>query len=171
MSAQSWTSPKTVRSQPSTIAGVGFFATEPIKEGEIIAVKAGHIIDKAMLDANRGVINDSEMQITDDLYLAPLTDEECTQSMVSINHSCDPDVGIAGSTILVAKRDIDAGKEITVDYAMHYADPTYKLECNCGSIRCRKVITGNDWQLSELQEQYNGYFSWYIQQKIDAVSK
>jgi SET domain-containing protein len=165
MAAQSWISPKTARNQPSAIAGVGFFAIEPIQKGEIIAVKAGHIIDKATLATTKDIIRDSEMQITNDLNLAPLTEEECRQSMISINHSCDPDAGIAGSTMLVAKRDIPAGREITVDYAMHYSDLGYSMECNCRSVNCRKVITGNDWQIPELQERYSGYFSWYIQQK------
>ena len=171
MAAKSWVSPKTIRNQPSGIAGVGFFATQAINKGEVIAIKSGHIIDRAKLDDNRDVIRDSEMQITDDLYLAPLTQTECNESMISMNHSCEPNVGVAGDAMFVAIRDIESGSEITFDYAMHRSEPDYSMECACQKAACRNIITGNDWRIPELQEKYRGYFSWYIQQKIDVLSK
>jgi hypothetical protein len=30
------------------------------------------------------------------------------------------------------------------------------------------VIDGRDWQRPDLQDRYRGYFSWYLQRKIDA---
>jgi len=38
--------------------------------------------------------------------------------MLFINHSCEPNVGFAGNVVLVAMRDIEAGEELTTDYAM-----------------------------------------------------
>ncbi|MGY1616797.1 SET domain-containing protein-lysine N-methyltransferase [Geodermatophilus sp. SYSU D00691] len=35
-----------------------------------------------------------------------------------VNHSCEPDVGVAGNVVLGAMRDVDAGEELTTDYAM-----------------------------------------------------
>jgi hypothetical protein len=29
------------------------------------------------------------------------------------------------------------------------------------------VITDNDWQRPELQARYDGYFSWFLQEKIN----
>jgi hypothetical protein len=41
------------------------------------------------------------------------------------------------------------------------------MDCDCGARRCRKRITESDWKLAELQRKYDGYFSEYIQEKID----
>ncbi|MBU2613459.1 hypothetical protein KJ925_03335 [Patescibacteria group bacterium] len=44
----------------------------------------------------------------------------------------------------------------------------YTMTCACGTERCRKTVTGNDWKIPDLQKRYAGYFSDYIQRKIDA---
>ena len=162
----SWISPKTQKGLPSKIHGLGFFAKEPISKGEILAVKGGHIIDRQTVLDNREVINNSQEQITDDLYLAPLTPEEEKTTMVYCNHSCEPNGGWQGQVIFVAMRDISAGEEILIDYAMHFDDDIMQFECNCGTPSCRHQITGRDWQIPELQKKYKGYFAWFLEQKI-----
>ena len=87
--------------------------------------------------------------------------------MIHLNHSCDPNVGVQGQIAFVAMRDIAADDELTVDYAMT-DDEAYEMECNCGSPRCRKVITGQDWTRRDLQRRYDGYFSWFIQRRLNA---
>lgn len=166
---ESWISPKTEKNKPSKIADGGYFAIEPILKGEIIAVKQGHVIDRATLEANRTIIRDSELEIADGLYIAPLTDEEFPKSMIYLNHSCEPNCGTGGNILVVALRDIETSEEITTDYAMHFTDPTYSMVCKCGSDICRQTITGNDWLIPDLQQRYDGYFSWYIGQKIKAI--
>lgn len=70
----------------------------------------------------------------------------------------------------IALRDIEAGEELTYDYAT--TDSRHaNFACFCGSPNCRKVITGNDWMLLELQERYRGYFQKNIQEKIDALPR
>jgi len=32
------------------------------------------------------------------------------------------------------------------------------MNCACGAPECRRVITGEDWRMSALQERYRGYF-------------
>lgn len=88
------------------------------------------------------------------------------------NHSCDPNSGFKGQIFLVAMRNIEAGEEITFDYAMTVSesvgsDMVFRLDCRCGSPFCRKTITEQDWMLPELQTRYKGFFSQYIQDKID----
>ena len=68
---------------------------------------------------------------------------------------------------MTATRDIKKGEEVTYDYAMTDADYDYSFKCNCGSKDCRKVITTNDWKSPALRRRYKGYFSWYVQGKID----
>ena len=73
-------------------------------------------------------------------------------------------------------RDIAAGEEITFDYATVLcgdADPVigaYSLPCTCGTPGCRGTITSQDWKRQELREKYRGWFSWYLQEKIDRES-
>jgi hypothetical protein len=62
-------------------------------------------------------------------------------------------------------REIRAGEELTHDWAMTDA-ADYSEECNCGTANCRKVLTGKDWQRSDLQKRYAGYFSAYLARKI-----
>lgn len=106
----SWISPKTQKGLPSSIHGCGFFAKEAIKKGEVLAVKGGHIIDRQTLIDNLRVINDSQIQITEDLYLAPLTPQEMEVSMIYCNHSCEPNGGWQGQIVFVAMRDIATGE-------------------------------------------------------------
>lgn len=170
MIIKSWVTPKAKSGQNSEIDGKGIFAVTPIKKGEILTVKSGHIIDRVTLRANENVIRNSEMQITDDLYIAPLSDEEFEQSMVYFNHSCEPNSGIAGNNMTFATRDIESGEEITIDYATFVSDPDFSMPCTCLSRNCRKIITGNDWQDSEVQKNNKGCFSWYIAEKIKKQS-
>jgi hypothetical protein len=161
----SYRSPKT-EVYESKIHGRGLFATTDIAKNEIVAVKGGHIIDRETL--RREVtprLGPVEIQIDDDLFIAPMTDEERELSMLYSNHSCSPNLGIRGEITFVAMRDIRAGEELTHDWAMTDEDD-YSLECNCGTANCRKILTGKDWQHPELQARYAGYFSAYLARKI-----
>jgi hypothetical protein len=78
-------------------------------------------------------------------------------------------VGILGQMVFVARRDIAAGEELTLDYATidHDSEP---MACRCGAADCRRLITGQDWQQRELQQKYGSYFAWYLLEKIRAES-
>src|SRR5262245_39288859 len=75
MKVASYLSPKAVV-KPSGIAGRGLYAAAPIARGEIVSVKGGHLIDRETRERNKAVINDADMQIADDLFIAPLAEEE-----------------------------------------------------------------------------------------------
>jgi uncharacterized protein len=55
------------------------------------------------------------------------------------------------------------------DYALATVSPEWRMECHCGAASCRGVVTGNDWQLAELQERYRGHFSPFINARIAAL--
>ena len=84
-----------------------------------------------------------------------------------LNHSCEPNLGVQGQIVFAALRDVEKDEELTFDYAMTDDEP-YEMECDCRARACRKVITGQDWMKKEIQEKYSGYFSWFIQRRIDA---
>jgi uncharacterized protein len=75
---------------------------------------------------------------------------------------------LQGQIVFVALRDISKDEELTFDYAMTDDDPHDEMQCNCGASSCRGTVTGRDWQKADLQRKYDGYFSWYIQRRIDA---
>lgn len=157
---------KARKGHASGIAGRGLHAVESIAAGEVVAVKGGHIVTTQTLRTLPHPLPNSEVQIADGLHLVALTQAEYEPVMLFINHSCEPNVGFGGNTVLVAMRDVAVGEELTTDYAM-FDDYDGEMGCTCGTPRCRRVIDGHDWQLPELQTRYRGYFSWYLQRKID----
>jgi hypothetical protein len=72
------------------------------------------------------------------------------------------------ATTIVAMRDIAVGEELTFDYAMSDASDYDEFDCNCGTALCRGRVRADDWQLGTLRHRYKGFFSPYIQRKIDA---
>lgn len=149
---------------------MGLFAKAEIAVGEIVAVKGGHILTGAEWRALEPHLGPAEIQLAEDLFIAPVIDVERDGCMVYSNHSCEPNIAIQGQIVFVAMRDISRGEELTHDWATT-DDLDYKLECHCGSAACRKIVTGKDWMKPELQMKYAGWFSWHIQRKIDALAR
>jgi uncharacterized protein len=160
----SYLSPKT-EVRESRIHGRGLFATDKIQKGEIVAVKGGYIVTREQLREITPRLGPVEIQIGDDLFIAPVTTDERELSMLYSNHSCDANMGMRGEITFVALRDIETGEELTHDWCTT-DDDDYSLECKCGAANCRKILTGKDWQRPELQKQYAGYFSAYLAKKI-----
>jgi uncharacterized protein len=161
----SYRSPKT-EVRESKIHGRGLFAVADIDQEEVVAVKGGHIVDWETL--RREItprLGPVEIQIGDNLFIAPVINDERESSMLYSNHSCDANLGLRGEITFVAMRDIRAGEELTHDWAMT-DDDDYSVECKCGSPNCRKTLTGKDWQRPELQKRYAGFFSAYLARKI-----
>ena len=46
-----------------------------------------------------------------------------------------------------------------------------EFDCACGALHCRGRISGNDWKLPELQRRYKGYFSPYLQRRIERMRR
>ena len=153
----------------SPIQGRGLFAREPISKGEIVCIKGGHVFNRRTLQDIAKMLGPAEIQISEDLFIGPLTEQEREGSMIFSNHSCEPNIGVQGQIVFVALRDIEAGEELTHDWATT-DDDTYEMECRCGTPSCRKVITGQDWRRRDLQEKYAGYMSWYLIEKISRSS-
>jgi len=150
--------------------GKGVFARDFIEKGEMVAdftngrgiiVNAQHA--KKMYDEGF----DYSIQIGDDAFFVP-TDASELEDGDYLNHSCDPNLGIRGSLTLVAMRDIQPNEHVTFDYAMSESAP-YSMKCLCKSTFCRITITGDDWRIPALQKKYKGYFSDYLQEKINAI--
>ena len=108
------------------------------------------------------------IQVEENIYQVPCREPEGGDF---INHSCMPNAGLSSSVSLVAMRDIRPGEEICFDYAMSDGTPYDEFECQCGTLYCRGQVTGDDWQRLELQKRYAGYFSPYLQRRINQLQQ
>lgn len=165
----SYLSPKLeVRAAPHK-GGFAVFARESLQKDELICVWTGRAVTFEQLQRLSPLERSHTLQVEDQVYLAPLGLEE--EPADFINHSCQPNAGIRGQISLVAMRPIDAGEEITFDYAMADSTPYDEFDCACGSPLCRGRVTGEDWKRPELWARYEGYFSAYLQKRIEALKR
>lgn len=163
----SYSSPK-VGTRKSAISDRGLFAKESIQKGELIISLVGargKFINSAEADRLYDAGDDHVIQVEDNLFFNTTSEGEIEKED-HINRSCDPNCGIMGKLEIVAMRNIQPDEEITFDYTTSESSD-YKMECRCGSKNCRKIITGDDWKILELQKRYKGYFSDYLQKKIE----
>ena len=148
----------------SDIGGEGVFATAPIAAGEVVSVWGGHLVTWEELQQLPPETRDHPVQIWHGFYVGPTTLDEMEQ-VDYFNHRCEPNCGVKGQIVLVAMRDIDAGEELTTDYAL-FDDNDDSMVCRCGTPSCRATVTGKDWQRPDLQHRYRGWFSSYLQVRM-----
>lgn len=112
-----------------SIAGLGLFATEPIKKGSFIIEYKGPLLTQDEADRKGG------------LYLFALgkewtIDGTARSNMARyINHSCigtncEP-IQYAKHVKIKAKRNIKVGEELFYDYGKEYFDEYLKAHCRC----------------------------------------
>lgn len=141
----------------------GVFACEAIAHDELIAVWGGKIVDYATLINLHPLLRKLSLQVEEHLYLVSTVESASDW----VNHSSAPNAGLRGQISLVAIRAILPGEEVTFDYAMCDSSAYDEFDCLCGATTCRQQITGKDWQLPALQPRYRGYFSAYLQARIE----
>lgn len=147
--------------------GFGLFAIEPIEAGELLAMWGGQVVTEEDLELLPVERQTHGIQIQESLYLIPVTHGEPGDYF---NHSCNPNCGLDSPISLVAMRDIEVGEEACFDYAMSDSSDYDEFECHCGADNCRSLVTGRDWQRPDLQKQYKGFFSPYLQRRIEKMT-
>ncbi len=164
--SRTWLDPR-LEARPSSIHGKGFFATRPINAGEVVTVFGGTLFSQTDIAAGRAN-NRTLMQVEEGSWLGNRVDEPLGEDYF-INHSCDPNLWMKDEVTLFARRKIMPGEEVTMDYAMHFADPDWSMKqpCRCGSGLCRGHITGKDWMREDLQKRYTGHFSPFLNKRIE----
>lgn len=148
-----------------TKGGRGVFALEAIPKGTLLMVWGGQVLPSAVFDALAKDTQRHSVQIEEDLYLLP----RVVGPADYINHCCDPNAGLNGQVVVVAMQDITAGEEVCYDYAMTDGSPYDEFACKCGAAACRGRVTGEDWRRPELIDRYAGYFSAYLQRRINEL--
>lgn len=157
-----------VRRNPAK-GNYGLFAREAIAAGELVICWAGYVATADQFEQLSDFEREHSVQIEENLYQIPYGGGDDPGDYV--NHSCDPNLGLSSSITLVAVRDIEPGEEVCFDYAMTDSTPYDEFTCGCGTAQCRGVVTGSDWQLASLQERYDGYFSPYLQRRINRLKQ
>jgi uncharacterized protein len=174
--SHTWVDPR-LTTGVSKINGTGIFATKPIKKGETLIIWGGELVSKKDLDLTKYHAQ-SLVLIKDDTYLGlPIVDNY--QGIDEyLNHSCDSNAWLKDEVTMVARQNIKSGAEITLDHALwdmdtqwDYLSEEVSKDCNCGSSKCRKHLTPNDWKILELQKRYAGHFSPYIKKHIQRLNK
>jgi len=159
-----WLSPL-AQARPTGPKGAGSFAVGPVPRGTTVAGFGGHVVARSVLGTFPLDRQNRSIQIDDDLFMLSGPVPEPGDM---VNHSCEPNCGILGSVLVVALRDIAVGEQITFDYAMCDGTDYDEFDCHCGAPACRGVVTGHDWKQLQLQQRYAGWFSGYLQRRIDA---
>ncbi len=146
----------------------GMRADEDIEIGTLIEQyeERPHVlVSKAHVDAHW----DERRRAWFDRYAYPLTDElfvmwsDDPNSWKPINHSCDPNAWLEGLNV-TARRRIEAGEEITLDYATFCNESMAPFECACGSPHCRGTIRGSDY-MEPFVDRYGAHVSDYVRSK------
>lgn len=157
-----WLTPKAqMRVTPGK--GSGSFAVSKISKGEMVASFGGNVIDQSELAKYSADRVSRSLQLNRDTYLLSGDTPEAGDM---INHSCEPNCGIAGTSSVQAIRDIEVEEELTFDYAMSDSSEYDEFSCACGREKCREKITGMDWQNKDLQTKYRNHFSSDIEKLI-----
>jgi hypothetical protein len=166
---RSWRSPK-VAITTGALLGSGLFAVSHLDADELIAIKAGHILDESYIRDHAEMINGTHLQIAEDFFLAPVMEEERSDIGIGFNHSCAPNAYIDGQIVLRTMHAIDEGDEITVDYATFTTSDTLEFDCACDTATCRRHVKPSvDWQDPQLQVRYRGFFSTMVAAKIKSA--
>lgn len=163
-----WLTPK-AKPFKSGVHGIGLMAIKPIAKGEVVQVVGGIIVPRSQILEYRKSMGHIGIQIHDNFWMVPADRKEVEETGAP-NHSCEPNIGFEGSNIYVAIQNINPKEEIFVDYAFmeSYFEP---FECKCGSPKCRKIITPDDWKIKEIQDKHGNYFSPYLKRKLLTKNK
>jgi SET domain-containing protein len=165
MQLKRWLTPKATSYQ-SPKHGLGIKAIQEIKKGEDVLVYGGLIIHSDETAEYWSLMGHIGTQIDNDFFIVPANREEI-KSTGTINHSCEPNTGFKEQIQLVAIKDIQAGEEITLDYAFCESTHPMNFTCSCKSENCRGSITNNDWMIPDLQKRYGKFFSPYLRKRFE----
>ena len=157
--------------RPSPIDGLGIFSTRPICAGDRIT--RIHIVRE--VNPESPIREDLGERIDHCAYpdgkvvLVAFPERH-------VNHSCDPNAyeHFEGQiSYLVARRNIPADEEVTIDYNINISSGT-AWPCRCGANRCNGNVAGDFFRLPlERQLEYRPLLAdWFVQQhggRIEAL--
>jgi hypothetical protein len=134
--------------------GRGLYTTKYFDKNQVILKFSGIKVLFEEIKDHTTVYAHNLLQIGAQLYL-----DVSGEHSYYINHSCSPNciIKMAGNfPFLVAKRNIKSGEELTFDYSTTSNETplTWQIDCKCGSVNCRKKISGFQLLAEEQQKKY-----------------
>ncbi|CDS42222.1 histone lysine N methyltransferase MLL3 [Echinococcus multilocularis] len=131
----------------SRIQGFGLFAAQDLEPNTIVIEYIGELIrlelankrEKEYEARNRGIYM---FRLEDNMVIDATM---CGGLARYVNHSCQPNCFTKyvnfdneGHIVIITKRKIEKGEELTYDYQFDFEDRTSKIPCLCGAVGCRK---------------------------------
>ena len=161
-----------IRIGRSPIAGQGLFAGDNIRAGTVVLRLGGRLVTTTELDALIDEANTADQYVDtttvfDDAHLVLPADT----IIHFANHSCDPNLRHEDAYDVVARRDITAGEELTIDYGTNSGAPGFAMSCSCGASDCRGQVTSDDWRIADLQRRYAGHWVPALARRIDTSNR
>lgn len=153
----------------SAIAGRGMFTNAVLEPGQVVLRLGGRLVTT---DELARLLEESEryvdtVTVFEDVHLVLPSGTTVHYG----NHSCAPNLWHVGPYDIAARRRIEAGDELTVDYGTQSGAPGLSMRCRCGAPRCRGVITSDDWRLPDLQTRYAGHWVPALEERIRRASR
>jgi len=135
--------------------GRGVFASKRIEPGDLVWDYAGE--ERWIKDIPTKLWKYS-FQVDYDKYVVP----EKGSAGWFMNHSCEPNCVIMGSTKIVALRRIQPGEEVTFDYSTNVGWEGFSMVCKCGKKECRKTVRSYNFLPDELKGHYGACVSGFL---------
>ena len=137
---------KPYRMQGNGVAGYGVFATQPIAAGALVFCGEGRayrLVTRTHVETHwnatdRLTFRRYAVPVGPDIYA--IWDADPVE-WAPWNHSCDPSTEYRGLDV-VARRDLAAGAELTLDYATMLNEQAESFPCTCGAANCRGTVAG-----------------------------
>ena len=153
--------------QTSTIEGKGVYSNNFLEEGEIVAIWGGKIYTANEIESlSRSLPHflTHTVSVCPGYYLGSenlFEFDDCEY----FNHSCEANVGVKGQIVLVTRKKIYPGEELTFDYdtTEMFSEP---FQCKCGMKLCRGIIDGTGWSDEGFLDRNKEYLSWYMQDRL-----
>ena len=138
--------------------GLGVFSTVEIPAMTPIIEFRGDVFKRESIKHSDSQIT----QISHDLFRGPSGDIDDY-----INHSCSPNCVlyiIANRAIVYSLYVIPVKTELTIDYSIGSTDTLdkWKMNCNCGSANCRKIISGFQYLDESIKKRYEEWIPLFV---------
>lgn len=129
-----------------SISGYGIYAKQDIRPGEVIfqgeerlqRVVTRRYVETHWPERQKQLFRRYAWPLSNEVFV--LWDED-PSSWAPQNHSCQANTGYDGLNV-VALRAIGKEEELTLDYGVFLDESAEQFLCNCGSPKCRGVVSG-----------------------------
>lgn len=153
----------------SPIEGMGVFAGEDVKKGDVIQHIKGEARFLTVQSKEDSLSYPNWIGIGHNKWIDP---EHPNQYL---NHSCNPNASVRGRIVIdknkqakgkydiVAIKPIKEGEEVLIDYSVIEGDDLWEMPCLCAAKNCRKVVRSIKFVPKAQFKKYLPYVPTYFQ--------